>query len=199
MATWWSQREGPPNADAVARRIVSDPHYRIWLAVTNNPDAAIHRYMASYAVSVRPGASHVITQLQQLWDHGYTQAVESILDIPWIASTDPMLDRAYTLVQDDYRDMTGAPLEGEGPEKWVQFVVMGVVAIGGVVQQGMKNKAQRKAQEAAQARVDMLAEIQRRADAEKAARQKRTQKAIGIGALAIVAIIVSVIIYRRST
>lgn len=108
MATWWSQTEGPPSAEMVAERIARDPHYRIWLAVHNNPDAVIDRYMKSYAVQIRPGSSLVIQKLQQLYDQGYEQAAMEIIDVPWVQGTDPMLDAGVAILRASYTEAVEA-------------------------------------------------------------------------------------------
>lgn len=111
MAT--SNSFNPANAELVARRITADPTYRIALAVTNNPDEVVDRYMQSYAIDVRPTPQAVIERLQQLWQDGYHQAVTEIIDVPWKFGTDRTLDAAVAILQDTYQRAVD---QGELPE-----------------------------------------------------------------------------------
>lgn len=182
-----------PRTREIQDRIILEPHYRIALAVANNHDDALANYQRSYATSEYLGVGKLSMKLSQIWDSGYEQAVERILDIAWIDGKDPYIDAAR---QNLLAEVEGEK-SGEGAEKFVQFILGGLMAIGAAVPHIGAGQRERDAAMAEERRLAQIAEMQRMEQEARTQRQAKLLRAGGI-ALGVVAVVVILVILLRN-
>lgn len=194
----------PTTVEEAIERLLADMHYRIRMAVENNPDAVMARYASYYADAPGPRlhTASLVTRLQVLWDMGEEDAVQQIIMVPWVTGRDALLDQVMALGQamvDDNPELLAeatGETGGGGPERFV-WVGAALTALAGIVPMIGQGQRNRNAANAEQARINAMAATQAAADAAAAERQKRTLQMVGIGAGALVLIVVLWLILRN--
>lgn len=177
----------PTNAKQVVDRLINDPHYRIRMAVENNPKLVRLNYQRSLNTQRHIPDGELVLKLCKLWDQGYEKAVYRIIDVPWVRGYDHLLDQAW----DDMHLEVDAERSNEEVQKFVGFSGNDWLGIGALAGALSTIGGGRRAAEAAAAereRLRLMGELNAEENAAKAARQKRLL-AYGAGALGIILLI----------
>lgn len=184
----------------IVDRLIADPAYRIKVAVWNNPDQVRLNYAQYYQDRVIPSKTEVRDHLLMLLASG-SDSWQTIANVEWIPGQLTVFDQAMDQLNAELETEPELreQLQGEeGSAKWVQFVVMGVIAIAGLVGKIADNKRQKQAEEFERERLEQLARLQAEADARKAAETREQYKRFILPAAVVLCIILLLIFLKRT-
>jgi flagellar basal body-associated protein FliL len=184
----------------IVDRLIADPAYRIKVAVWNNPDQVRMNYAQYYQDRVIPSQTEVRDHLLMLLASG-SDSWQTIANVEWIPGQSTVFDQAMDQLNEELETEPELreQLQGEeGSSKWIQFVVMGVIAIAGLVGKISDNKRQKQAEEFERERLEQLARLQAEADARKAAETREQYKRFMLPAAVVLCIILLLIFLKRT-
>lgn len=184
----------------IVDRLIADPAYRIKVAVWNNPDQVRLNYAQYYQDRVIPSQTEVRDHLLVLLASG-SDSWQTIANVEWIPGQSTVFDQAMDQLNAELETEPELreQLQGEeGSAKWVQFIVMGVIAIAGLVGKISDNKRQKQAEEFERERLEQLARLQAEADARKAAETREQYKRFILPAAVVLCIILLLIFLKRT-
>lgn len=187
-------------AQQVVDRLLTDPGYRVQVAVANNYPAVLDQYRMAFAVSDRerlPDQNTLISRLQWMLEAGQADSVRRIIAVPYLMGKDATMDQAYTQLVHMYRKGgagDAAGMEPDGAPKMAWIAAIGAIAelVGGMNESAAAQEAAEREEELRRDQAAAALAIER----EKSARTREALTYIGL-ALAAVAAVALIVWYQR--